>query len=129
MAMFKTDDIIVSKDSRLVKPNRYQITDVYDDTLQYEIYDFQTGIVSLYDMSTTESVCEIEKRIALDNVSLKGLKAGWGSAWVGWDLAAPAKSLHQEQPVTCSHPNKYINHIFTSRFWVCPDCKKDLGNV
>lgn len=29
----------------------------------------------------------------------------------------------------CSHPNKYINTAGFSKFWVCPDCKKDLGDV
>jgi hypothetical protein len=32
------------------------------------------------------------------------------------------------EETTCSHPNKYING-FTTKFWVCPDCKKDLGDV
>jgi hypothetical protein len=30
---------------------------------------------------------------------------------------------------SCWHPNKYINKVFTTAFWVCPDCKKDLGNA
>lgn len=29
----------------------------------------------------------------------------------------------------CQHKNKYINDIGKLRFWVCPDCKKDLGDV
>ena len=29
----------------------------------------------------------------------------------------------------CTHEDKYINHVFTSRFWVCRSCKKDLGNA
>lgn len=32
-------------------------------------------------------------------------------------------------PVTCSHPNKYINRAMLTPFWVCPDCKADLGNA
>lgn len=31
--------------------------------------------------------------------------------------------------IECSHKNKYINTAGLSRFWVCPDCKKDLGDA
>jgi NMD protein affecting ribosome stability and mRNA decay len=35
-----------------------------------------------------------------------------------------------EQPDTCKHPNKYANRISRAMvFMVCPDCKKDLGDV
>ena len=34
------------------------------------------------------------------------------------------------QVCTCSHPRKYINNCGPSiKFWVCPDCKADLGNA
>lgn len=26
----------------------------------------------------------------------------------------------------CSHPNKYLNKVFTMQFYVCPDCKKEV---
>lgn len=29
----------------------------------------------------------------------------------------------------CRHENKYVNHIGSTRFWVCPKCKKDLGDA
>ena len=30
----------------------------------------------------------------------------------------------------CFHPNKYMNEVSANlKFWVCPDCKKDLGDV
>lgn len=29
----------------------------------------------------------------------------------------------------CKHEKKYINQAGGIRFWVCPVCKKDLGNV
>ena len=30
----------------------------------------------------------------------------------------------------CTHPNKYKNIISANmKFWVCPDCKEDLGDV
>ena len=29
----------------------------------------------------------------------------------------------------CRHPRKYKNHCQTFSFWVCPDCKADLGDV
>lgn len=32
--------------------------------------------------------------------------------------------------ISCKHSNKYINVVSaTLKFWVCPDCKKDLGDV
>jgi hypothetical protein len=30
---------------------------------------------------------------------------------------------------SCSHPNKYINKATLNNFWVCPDCKADLGDA
>jgi hypothetical protein len=29
----------------------------------------------------------------------------------------------------CRHPNKYINSAGGVKFWVCPCCKKDMGNA
>lgn len=29
----------------------------------------------------------------------------------------------------CKHEGKYINQAGNSRFWVCPKCKKDLGDA
>lgn len=29
----------------------------------------------------------------------------------------------------CRHLKKYINSAGTSKFWVCPDCKEDLGDA
>jgi hypothetical protein len=29
----------------------------------------------------------------------------------------------------CSHPRKYINSAGGVRFYVCPDCKRDLGDA
>lgn len=29
----------------------------------------------------------------------------------------------------CDHKNKYINQAGGSSFWVCPQCKKDLGDA
>jgi hypothetical protein len=29
----------------------------------------------------------------------------------------------------CRHPNKYVNSAGGVRFWVCPSCKKDMGNA
>ena len=31
---------------------------------------------------------------------------------------------------SCSHSKKYVNVVSsTLKFWVCPDCKKDLGDA
>jgi hypothetical protein len=30
---------------------------------------------------------------------------------------------------SCSHPKKYVNRATLKAFWVCPDCKADLGDV
>lgn len=38
-------------------------------------------------------------------------------------------SISSENKV-CTHPNKYKNVLSANlSFWVCPDCKKDLGDV
>lgn len=29
----------------------------------------------------------------------------------------------------CRHPNKYVNSAGGVKFWVCPSCKKDMGNA
>jgi len=31
--------------------------------------------------------------------------------------------------ISCSHPKKYVNRATLKAFWVCPDCKADLGDV
>lgn len=38
-------------------------------------------------------------------------------------------SIEKLVTAECQHQNKYINHAGGIRFWVCPVCKKDLGNV
>ena len=30
---------------------------------------------------------------------------------------------------SCSHPKKYVNRATLKAFWVCPDCKADLGDA
>lgn len=30
---------------------------------------------------------------------------------------------------SCKHEDKYINQVFTTKFWYCPKCKSDLGNA
>lgn len=37
--------------------------------------------------------------------------------------------LPKETPKECEHPNKYINRSTSKPFWVCPDCKADLGDA
>jgi hypothetical protein len=32
-------------------------------------------------------------------------------------------------PTTCLHQGKYVNQAGGVKFWVCPLCKKDLGNA
>lgn len=44
---------------------------------------------------------------------------------VTYDLTRPP----QEIPVICNHPNKEKRDLFTSKYWYCPDCKQDLGDV
>ena len=39
----------------------------------------------------------------------------------------PETVLENAKP--CTHGKKYINHALHQKFWVCPECKKDLGNV
>lgn len=35
----------------------------------------------------------------------------------------------ENKNTTCSHSNKYFNVLSASlKFWVCPDCKRDLGD-
>ena len=35
----------------------------------------------------------------------------------------------QTTSTSCAHSNKYINQAGGVKFWVCPLCKKDLGNA
>lgn len=39
-----------------------------------------------------------------------------------------AKPFHKEI-IGCKHNNKYINEAGGVRFWVCPQCKADLGDA
>ena len=36
---------------------------------------------------------------------------------------------NEVQSSGCTHDNKYINRAGFKDFWVCPDCKADLGDV
>jgi restriction endonuclease S subunit len=39
-------------------------------------------------------------------------------------------TIKQDIPnVICRHENKYVNQAGGIKFWVCPTCKKDLGNA
>lgn len=45
-----------------------------------------------------------------------------------WDINTDAEPPPVPEP--CLHPNKYKNIISSNlKFWVCPDCKADLGDV
>lgn len=37
--------------------------------------------------------------------------------------------LNKISSLECKHENKYINQAGGIRFWVCPKCKKDLGDA
>lgn len=39
--------------------------------------------------------------------------------------------VSQKEPTTtaCRHENKYVNQAGGIKFWVCPNCKKDLGDA
>jgi hypothetical protein len=39
-----------------------------------------------------------------------------------------SKPFHKETN-RCNHKNKYINEAGGTRFWVCPQCKADLGDA
>lgn len=41
----------------------------------------------------------------------------------------PNSWTKQEKSTDCAHDGKYINQAGGVRFWVCPKCKKDLGNA
>jgi hypothetical protein len=42
---------------------------------------------------------------------------------------SPSGASSFKKEVVCKHPNKYKNIISrTLIFWICPDCKKDLGD-
>lgn len=37
--------------------------------------------------------------------------------------------LHFKIETGCNHTKKFINRMIISKFWYCPDCKKDLGDA
>lgn len=39
------------------------------------------------------------------------------------------KELIKSPVAGCRHDKKYINEAGGTKFWVCPSCKKDLGDV
>jgi hypothetical protein len=41
----------------------------------------------------------------------------------------PKATLQPFQSGACDHKGKYINQAGGVRFWVCPKCKKDLGDA
>lgn len=44
-----------------------------------------------------------------------------------WGYESPS-SYKSEEP-KCPHEKKYVNVANQIKFWYCPDCKKDLGDV
>lgn len=65
------------------------------------------------------------------NDLIKQLKAGM-TVYLLWTTVrpfTPSDSARSKEEKVCKHPNKYKNVLSRSLiFWVCPDCKKDLGN-
>lgn len=41
----------------------------------------------------------------------------------------PSSYSKENNSSNCKHKNKYINQAGGIRFWVCPSCKKDLGDA
>lgn len=49
--------------------------------------------------------------------------------WYTVSNYSPSNFNSSKKEKVCTHPNKYKNVLSRSLiFWVCPDCKKDLGN-
>lgn len=49
--------------------------------------------------------------------------------WYSARLYKPTGESPSKKEVVCTHPKKYKNVLSkTLIFWVCPDCKKDLGD-
>jgi hypothetical protein len=49
--------------------------------------------------------------------------------WTSVRPYSPSGSVSTKKEKVCTHPNKYRNVLSRNLiFWVCPDCKKDLGN-
>jgi len=108
-------------DTVRLKPNRYKISVNNplnclgkviridnDYTFNYQI-EWETGSILWYCYSDLDLVEEhrendLNSVKVTDIIKLKDIKSN------------------------CTHPNKYINGLFT-KFWVCSDCGKDLGDV
>lgn len=45
-----------------------------------------------------------------------------------WVYAIKKSPINSGQKSGCQHLRKYVNKAGFKSFWVCPDCKKDLGD-
>lgn len=74
--------------------------------------------------------------LELGPIEITGLE-DWLDDWANEDRGLSKKEQvvnrdveNKQEVVECRHPKKYINRAIPNKpFWVCPECKKDLGDA
>jgi hypothetical protein len=127
--------------------------DIYDDyTKLYELTFSDGNIESLttqelwefflmQEHSITGTFQQLKARLDKgEEITAQDTRYDWTlqtSIYVGNVLIKKIKPLVQKTtqpattatPTTCLHQGKYVNQAGGVKFWVCPLCKKDLGNA
>lgn len=93
--------------------NTHNIFDSFEDILK-QLEDGNTvfGDDNEFDWDMGSNI--YQGKVQIKKIMLKGMKIN--------HLPPPV-------PKTCDHKDKYINTAGISKFWVCPTCKKDLGDA
>jgi hypothetical protein len=119
--------------------DKYIITDSSGseaDVTTQELYEFY--IFNQHDI--TDSFEDIIRRLNSGlNVTGNDYEFDWDLGTTVWKgkLTIKAKNLlpsgmtpaPKTSSTKCRHLKKYINSAGASKFWVCPDCKEDLGDA
>ncbi len=126
MAKFRKDEILKSKKSNY----HIIIKDVIDNISQYEVIDIDTIKIYFEWQSIIDSNFDLLKGTKTSSLDQPlQIQAGYIPNISEWIEYAPEFMDVDYAKEECEHKDKYINHVFTSKFWICCNCKKDLGDA
>lgn len=131
-----TQDMFNSYDNSIEKYTVIDSSGIETDLTTQELYEYY--IFNHHNI--TDSFEDIIKRLQ-NGMSVEGddHEFDWDLGTTVWKgrITLKAKNALPKgatlAPTTsttkCKHTKKYINSAGTSKFWVCPDCKEDLGDA
>jgi hypothetical protein len=93
-------------------------------TFSEEALDRDAALISTKNKSKAQSLSQSFGRL------MRGPQDGAMFSVDFGDMEMRVAALQDiEPPPTCNHNRKYVNGAGHAKFWVCPDCKADLGDA